>query len=261
MGGNIKSLLFVPAKEKMMNKISSLSSDGYIIDLEDSINEGEKAEALELLCSLLSEHSEWSDIFIRLNKTHFEEEAIALNGFNVGFMLPKFESPEEYARIDRVWSKHKLIALVETPMGVINIQQIAQCSWVDAIAFGAEDYTASVNMLNDDIMLLPIKSTLIAHAKAYNKKVYDTPSFKLNNEAEFEQEVKNAMNLGFDGKLAISPKHIQFINETFNSNDLNYIKSVIERYQADGNAVVVIDGKVYEKMHINRLKKIIKENS
>ena len=257
----LRSLLFVPAKEKMMNKISSLSSDGYIIDLEDSINEGEKAEALELLCSLLSEHSEWSDIFIRLNKTHFEEEAIALNGFNVGFMLPKFESPEEYARIDRVWSKHKLIALVETPMGVINIQQIAQCSWVDAIAFGAEDYTASVNMLNDDVMLSPIKSTLVLYAKAYKKKVFDTPSFKINDDVEFEHEVRNSMNLGFDGKLAISPRHLQYINDTFNSCDLDYMKSVIAKYEDDGNAVVVIDGNVYEKMHINRIRKIIKENS
>lgn len=261
MEGNIKSLLFVPAKEKMLAKIPFLSADAFIIDLEDSIKEEEKAEALELLCTFLSEHPECSNVCVRLNKNNFEEEAVALNCFDVGFMLPKFESSDEYTSIEGIWFQHNLIALVETPMGVINIQQIAQCSWVDAIAFGAEDYTASVNMLNDDIMLLPIKSTLIAYAKAYNKKVYDTPSFKLNNEAEFEQEVKNAMNLGFDGKLAISPKHIQYINETFNSSDLNYIKSVIERYQAEGNAVVVIDGKVYEKMHINRLKKIIKENS
>lgn len=257
----LRSLLFVPAKEKMMSKIPALTADGFIIDLEDSINEEEKSDALNLLCSYLREHPEWTDIYVRFNKTRFEEEANALNGFNVGFMLPKFESPEEYASIDGIWSQHKIIALVETPRGVINIQQIAQCSWVDAIAFGAEDYTASVNMLNDDAMLLPVKSTLVVYTKAYNKKVFDTPSFKLNDEVGFENEVRNAMNLGFDGKLAISPKHIQYINETFNSSDLDYIKSVVARYEDDGNAVVVIDGKVYEKMHINRLKKIIKENS
>lgn len=257
----MRSLLFVPAKEKMMNKITSLSSDGYIIDLEDSINEEDKPAALKKLSLYLSEHSEWSNVYVRLNKTRFEEEAIALNGFNVGFMLPKFESSEEYAGIDEILKQHKIIALVETPMGVVNIQEIARCPWVDAIAFGAEDYTASVNMLNDDSMLLPVKSALVVYAKAYNKKVFDTPSFKLNDEVEFENEVRNAMNLGFDGKMAISPKHIQYINETFNSNDLDYMKSIVARYEADGNAVVVVDGKVYEKMHINRFKKIIKENS
>ena len=39
------------------------------------------------------------------------------------------------------------------------------------------------------------------------------------------------------------------------------MKSVISRYEADGNAVVVIDGKVFERMHINRFKRIVKENS
>ena len=257
----LRSLLFVPAKVKTMSKIPALTADCFIIDLEDSINEEEKAEALKLLCSFLTEHPEGTNFFVRLNKSRFEKEAIALNGFNIGFMLPKFETPEEYSCVDEIWSKHKLIALVETPMGVINIQQIAQCSWVDAIAFGAEDYTACVNMLNDDAMLLPVKSSLVTYAKAYNKKIYDTPSFKLSDEAEFKNEVRNTMNLGFDGKMAISPKHIQYINDTFNSSNLNYMKTVIARYEADGNAVVVIDDKVYEKMHINRLKKIVKENS
>ena len=61
--------------------------------------------------------------------------------------------------------------------------------------------------------------------------------------------------------MAISPKHVSFINETFSSSDLDYMKSVIERYEADGNAVVVIDGKVFERMHINRFKRVIKEHS
>lgn len=257
----LRSLLFVPAKEKMMSKIPALNADGFIIDLEDSINEEEKTDALKLLCSYLSEHPEWSNIYVRLNKTHFEEEAIALNGFNVGFMLPKFETPEEYSCIDGIWNQHKLIALVETPMGIINIQQIAQCPWVNAIAFGAEDYTANVNMLNDDALLLPIKSSLIVCAKAYGKQIFDTPSFKINDQDAFEREVSTSVSLGFDGKLLINPKHIEYVNKCFADADLDRLAYIIAEYEKNGDAVVVIDGKVYEKMHINRLKKIIKENS
>ena len=257
----LRSLLFVPAKEKMLNKIASFTADGYIIDLEDSISEEEKGNALISVITFLEEHKEMSNLFVRLNKNRFKEEAVALNGFRVGFMLPKFETPEEYSSLDGVWTQHSVVALIETPMGVLKVQETARCEWVDALAFGAEDYTASVNMLNDDTMLRPVKSTMVMTAKAYGKKIFDTPSFKLNEETEFEQEVKNAVGLGFDGKMAISPKHIQFINDSFNSNDLEYLRSVITRYEADGNAVVVIDGKVYEKMHINRFKKIIKENS
>lgn len=257
----LRSLLFVPAKEKMLNKIASFTADGYIIDLEDSISEEEKGNALNSVISFLNEQHDIPNLYVRLNKNRFEEEAIALNHFKVGFMLPKFEIIDEYSELISVWNLHKVIALIETPMGVLNAHETAKCVWIDALSFGAEDYTANVNMLNDDVMLRPVKSILVMTAKAYNKKVFDTPSFKLTEENEFEQEVKNAVGIGFDGKMAISPKHIQFINDAFNSSDLDYMKSAISRYEADGNAVVVIDGKVYEKMHINRFKKIIKENS
>ena len=244
-----------------MSKIPALTADGFIIDLEDSINEEEKSNALKLLSSYLSERPESSNIYVRLNKTYFKEEAIALNSFNVGFMLPKFETPDDYSCIEGIWNQHKIIALVETPIGVINIQQIAQCQWVDAIAFGAEDYTASVNMLNDDALLLPVKSSLIISAKAYGKKIFDTPSFKINDHDAFEKEVSNSVSLGFDGKLLINPKHIEYVNKCFADADLDRLAHIISEYEKSGEAVVVIDGKVYEKMHISRFKRIIKENS
>ena len=54
----MRSLLFIPAKEKMLNKIAELSADAYIIDLEDSIPEEDKEKALELLCLWLSDTKE-----------------------------------------------------------------------------------------------------------------------------------------------------------------------------------------------------------
>lgn len=45
----IHSLLFVPAKEKMLKKIELLGADAYIVDLEDSIEVDNKAHALELV--------------------------------------------------------------------------------------------------------------------------------------------------------------------------------------------------------------------
>ena len=67
----LRSLLFVPAKDKMLQKISVFSSDGYIIDLEDSINEDEKEKALEVLCSFLTKHNIIPNIYVRLNKERY----------------------------------------------------------------------------------------------------------------------------------------------------------------------------------------------
>lgn len=262
MDNNIKSLLFVPAKDKMLAKILSMNANVYIIDLEDSIPEEEKEEALTRVATFLDSLSSVSNIIVRINSNHAERELSKLTKYSeVGFMLPKYEKENPYDQYEEILKDHFTIALIESPRAIVELPLVCAKNYISALAFGAEDYTAKANMENSVDYLFFQKSMLVTYAKAYDLKVYDTPSFKLNDETEFEREVKSAMSLGFDGKMAISPKHVQFINETFNSNDLDYMKSVISRYEEDGNAVVVIDGKVYEKMHINRFKKIIKENS
>lgn len=262
MDNNIKSLLFVPAKDKMLAKITSFSADAYIIDLEDSIPEEEKGEALNRVFDYLQSLESSSNIIVRINSNHAERELSRLTQFKrIGFMLPKYEKNNPYDKLEEKLNGHYTIALLESPKAFVELQDICKKQYVSALAFGAEDYTAKVNMENCVEYLFFQKSMLVTYAKAYDLQVFDTPSFKLNDEAEFKREVKSAISLGFDGKMAISPKHVQFINDTFKSNDLEYMKYVISRYEEDRNAVVVIDGKVYEQMHINRFRRIIKENS
>lgn len=262
MNKNVKSLLFVPARDKMLAKIPQMNADVFIIDLEDSIPEEEKEEALNRTISFIGGLASTSNIVVRINSNRAGRELTKLANFSeIGIMLPKYEKNNPYDEYKEVLQGHYSIAMIETPSAIVDLCDITKVGYLNALAFGAEDYTAKVNMENNVDNLVFQKSMLVTYAKVHDLQVYDTPSFKLDNEAEFEREVKNAVSLGFDGKMAISPKHIQFINESFGSNDLEYMKSIITRYEADGNAVVVIDGKVYEKMHINRFKRIIRENS
>lgn len=262
MNKNIKSLLFVPAKDKMLAKIPQMNADVFIIDLEDSIPEEEKEEALDRTITFIDGLASASNIIVRINSDLGDRELTKLAKFKeIGFMLPKYEKINPYDQYYDILQGHYTVALIETPTALIDLRSITEVEYLNALAFGAEDYTAKVNMENNVDYLFFQKSMLVTYAKARELQVFDTPSFKLDNESEFEREVKDAVSLGFDGKMAISPKHIRFINDSFASNDLEYMKSVITRYEADGNAVVVIDNKVYEKMHINRFKKIIRENS
>ena len=259
----IRSLLFVPGKEKTLRKIGEFNADSYIIDLEDSIELSMKQIALEAVVSKLEEiKNKGYKIFVRLNKGSFLEEAKKLHNIssNIGFVLPKCEDIREYDAAKCIWDKHEVIALVETPRGIINIANIAKTKWVNALAFGAEDYTASVNMENNYIYLSYPKSKIVTYAKAYGKQVYDTPSFQLSDQDMFEKEVDNAVSLGFEGKMAISPKHLDYINNQFGIGDLEFIQLVVEAYEKQGQAIMMFEGKVYEKMHIERLKRVLKEN-
>lgn len=257
----MNSLLFVPALEKMLNKLPGFHADAYIIDLEDSIPAEKKQSALEILISFLDNKLfENRTIFVRLNESRLETELKALSCFPIaGYMIPKFEDPKQYPLLTELLLGKKVIALVETPRGVLHAEQIAAAEWVSALAFGAEDYTAAIGMENRKELLLPVRSRLIACARAYGKRIYDTPSFILESGDALTSDVHHAVELGFDGKLAIHPRQVDTINDLFQQFDAEYLRSVIERYEARLDAVQIIDGRVYEKMHIAHYKKILKE--
>lgn len=257
----MNTLLFVPSTEKMIQKISGFHADGYVIDLEDSIPDDKKEEALGILADYLSRDCIPAErLFVRLNGNRIEQELSVLNPLPfAGYMIPKFEDPNQYDAEKLLASEKLIIALVETPKGILNVEVIAKTAWVSAIAFGAEDFTASVGMKNNRDLLLPVRSRMLVAAKAYQKPIYDTPSFILDDETALEDEAVYAADLGFDGKLAIHPNQISVIQKAFRQYDSDYLKSVIERYEESREAVVKIDGKVYEKMHIAHMKRIMKE--
>lgn len=257
------TLLFVPAKAKPLSNLPIQSAESYILDLEDSIEPADKPHALTRVTTFLTQYAGDQQIYVRLNQSTLEKEAKHLDQFpTTGFMIPKFENVDNFSQdtLD-IWKRHKIIALIETPRGIVDIDKIAACDWIDAIALGAEDYTAAMNMENSIQTLAFAKSRLVTYAKAYGKKVYDTPSLHLNDEPQLKLETQNAVSLGFDGKLAIHPKQLPIIQSLFRNHNINIeeMKRIVALYEKEGKAVLTIDNRIYEKMHINRMKKIIKE--
>ncbi|MBR4220422.1 MAG: hypothetical protein IKR81_04645, partial [Victivallales bacterium] len=89
MSGNIQSILFVPAKAKTLAKIASSEADAYIIDLEDSIADGEKDNALSLAVDYLKA-CEGQTCFVRVDRRYMEAQMAALRPLAFrGFMIPK----------------------------------------------------------------------------------------------------------------------------------------------------------------------------
>ncbi|MDE5763721.1 MAG: CoA ester lyase [Ruminococcus sp.] len=256
----MKSLMFVPGKPKMLGKIDSSDADAYIIDMEDSINECDKAQALEDVCLFLSTTPN-KIIYIRVAGNHLEEEFNRLLKYDFcGYMLPKFEDASVYVEYADALKGKEVIALVETPMGLMNLRETASNPLVSSIAFGAEDFTSAIGMTNCAETLYYARSEIVTCGKAFHKPVYDTPSFIIDDVQALEKEIQIAVDLGFDGKLAIHPKQISLINELFLSFDLTHLKMIVEQYETAGEAVLRIGDKIYEKMHIAHFKRILREH-
>ena len=257
----ITSLLFVPAKRKMLEKIPSFSADAFVIDLEDSIPVCEKQQALSATIDFLATHDR-ENCYVRVDRALMSEQLSQLRRADFrGYMIPKIESADVLLSYAEHFKEREIVALVETPRGLANIKEIAECPFVTALAFGAEDYTAFCGMANRMDGLGYHKSRIVMYAKANGKRVYDTPCFNLEDAGVAEAETKLAVELGFDGKLAIHPKMIPMIVRAFGDFDFAYLKSVIEQYEAQGAAVLKLGEMVFEKMHIDHFKRILKENN
>lgn len=255
------SLLFVPAIEKYLDisKLNQTSADAFVFDLEDSIDDRAKDMALQLLYDFLLGNKIAPNCFVRLNAGRLERELNVLCKCESirGYMIPKVERSEWLNVYLPFFAKKEIIALIETPYGLTNVDKIVAQDFITAIAFGAEDYTCSANMENRFDILYYARSRMCMYAKAYNKPIYDTPSFNFSNLDELEREVRSIADMGFDGKLAINPKQIVTINNVFKEHDFDYMEYIVSSYEKNEEAVAVIDGKIYEKPHINHLKTIL----
>ncbi len=255
-----RSLLFVPVISRFLNHLNELSADAVIFDLEDSIPEDQKQAALGLLSFFLENNTLSCPCFVRVNQDHIDRELTILASFRIdGFMFPKMENVDFLIPYRNLLLDKKNIALVETPKGLVRLEQIAESDYIDALALGAEDLTCISNIKNSPEVLAPIRTRLVLFARAFQKKVYDTPSLNYKDYSLLEREIQMAIDFGFDGKLAIHPGQVPFINKMFHCNDYDNIHRIIERFRQQGGGVLEFEGQLYERPHIERLQRIMEE--
>lgn len=257
-----RNMLFVPADEKKLKKSTGIPADAFIFDIEDSIKEEDKDDALDLLKRFLAEfYPEGRSVFIRINAQRWEKELTELKAvFSKidGIMIPKAENPLEIKRIIDCIEDKKSILLIETPKGLVRLKELVEIDATWAIAFGAEDYTCETGMKNDENYLLPIKYEIVKYAKAYGKKCFDTISKELKDEEFMYSEAVHSKNIGFDGKLAIHPKQINAINNAY-VKDCTALEKILEVYNNSETGVMVYEGKVYDRPHIEEIKKMLED--
>ena len=257
-----ESWLFVPCSERFLSKPDSLKyADNVIFDLEDSLKPSEKEEGLALLCSIIKTGGLPADrkFFARLDRELLEEELSALKNTDLdGFMIPKFENTEELDRYKDLIGDKKIIPLVETCKGVVNLEKFAADERICAIALGGEDYCSGLGVETNDSALIMARSLIVLHAKAAGKTAVDTISTQYRDTALFEEELQKSAAFGFDGKLMIHPAQTKVSYELQRAIPKDEMESIIKEFESRKEGAVMMNGRLYERPHIERMKKIIK---
>lgn len=283
-------MLYVPSNSwRMIHNATTEGADAIILDLEDGCPIAEKETGRVFArdsISMLKQHG--LDVFVRVNSietglTATDIEYVVVKGID-GIMLAKTESKEDVQKIDGLLRKEEekkglvmesvvLMALIETPKGIMNIREIIEASKrMVAVGFGAGDFSREmgagmgVSKLSPEEyfpMVLYARSAMAVAARAAGIHAIDTPFFGLIIDLEgLAKESEKAKLLGFSGKQLTHPRHVDVVNQVFAPafGDVAFAERVVADYEearAKGLGATTIGGKMIDYGSFKRAESLL----
>jgi citrate lyase subunit beta/citryl-CoA lyase len=273
-----RSMLFIPGNNPgMLQNGGVFGADSVILDLEDAVAPMEKDAARFLVAhALRTVDYGCSETVIRINPldTFAADDIKAIVPCCPDTILvPKVESADDIHKVSAMIAAAekpgqtpvKIIALLETPCGIVEAYPIAKAnSRVVALALGAEDYTAGLGAMRtkEGTEIFTVRTMLINAAAAAGVQSIDTPYTDANDEEGLLNDTLLAKRLGFKGKLSINPRQIDVIHNVFNPSlsDIDWAQQVIyaiRKAESEGSGVASLNGKMVDLPIVNRAERIL----
>ncbi len=276
----MRNFLFIPGNNpKMLISADLLGSDAIVIDLEDAVAPGEKDAARILVRNSIRTLQYRTKLGVRVNAVdtpHWKNDLRDIIPAGVDFIvLPKTNAAssviaffKELRSVEKEFScqkKAKVIAMLETAEGIENAYQIAKADErVCGLFLGAEDLTSDLRAVRTkgSAEIFYSRSRMVCAARAAGIDAYDTPFTDVEDLDGLACDAEVARTLGFTGKAAISPRHIEVINKAFtpSEEELIYAREVldaIEEGKRCGKGAVSLRGKMIDAPIVARAEYIL----
>jgi citrate lyase subunit beta/citryl-CoA lyase len=269
-----RSYLFIPANRPgMMQSAACFAADAVIFDLEDAVAMSEKDGARILLQEFLKANTFDYEVVIRINSLDHNDGILDLEtvvGPRVdAIMLPKAgaENVQKLASLLANFEKARkinkeiaIIPLVETAIGVLEVEVIARLERVKGILLGAEDLTSDMEIertkTGEEITYPRARVAFACHAAKI--EAIDTPFTDVNDDEGLFADALRARKLGMTAKSAIHPNQISVINEVYAPSEKQIVQAQrILEAASKQQGVFSLDGKMIDKPIIDRSQKII----
>lgn len=265
----IDSYFFIPGdKPNYLSKIDKLDADYIIIDLEDAVSNNNKKVAIELVLALTFNKNMFLRIpFFDNSYTNEQLKSLILK-FGGQIVIPKINSVEDVNKVISLSESIplKMIVLIENPQSFIATEQILKSfsSQIHAIGFGSHDFCSITGIKHTLDHLAHYKRQLILYAKAFKVDFLDGVDLNLKNFSQFKKECVFAFESGADGKFMIHPLQLEEMHKIdfMSEEEINQLKFVYEKVKdipVNDIEVYTIEGKVYEKPHIIRIKYLMEK--
>ncbi|WP_297460284.1 CoA ester lyase [Ferrovum sp.] len=290
-----RSELAVPGSNvSLFEKAARSKADIVFLDLEDAVAPDDKATARKNIIQALND-IDWGHktLMIRMNglDTHYAYRDVvdvveACPRLDM-ILVPKVGVPQDlYAmdmlvtQIENAMGRTKRIgfeALIETALGLANVEAIAQASpRLEAMSFGVADYAAStrarttiIGGVHKDSGVLTDKdenghrdyfwtdpwhaaqTRMLVACRAYGLRPVDGPFGDFSDPEGFIAAANRVAVLGYEGKWAIHPSQIDLCNQVFTPSEAEVLKAkriveAMEQAAREGRGAVSLDGRLID---------------
>lgn len=266
-----RSVMFTPGdRPEMLRKAPESGADVIVFDLEDAVAPERKAEAREIVVDLLSDPAfdPEPEVCVRVNPDFEEDLAILSHARPDSLMLPKVASAGNVEALDEQIREYgnslPVFALIESAAGVLAAPEIATNRATDALVFGAEDLSADIGATRTEegTEVLYARERVVIAASAAGTDAIDTVYTDIEDAEGLATETRFAIQLGYDGKMAIHPGQVKPINEAFapDSVEIEWAERVLdarERADKEGRGVFRVDGEMIDAPLVARAERIV----
>ncbi len=271
-----RSVLYMPGSNaRALEKARGLPADGLIMDLEDAVAPSEKAQARQQVLDAVNAESGYdgSEVVVRINALDSEwgnDDLQSVLSANAGaidaVLLPKVERAEQIIEVaEQLPDGLKVWAMIETPLAVIQVEQICRSHpKLAVLVMGTSDLAKDLRIPHTpkrEGFLYSLSKCVLA-ARAYGLDIIDGVHLQLEDDRGFVGVCEQGRELGFDGKSLIHPKQITAANRFFAPNkgmiiDAHEVIDAWENAEKAGRGVVVLNGKLVENLHVEEAKRIL----
>jgi citrate lyase subunit beta/citryl-CoA lyase len=218
------ALLFCPADRPDRYAKALAAADAVILDLEDGVGADGKDGARS---ALVAADLDPARVIVRVNAAGTPDHAADIAALReTGYRLIMLAKTETRGQLDELGGDWRIVALCETPLGIVNAAEIAAAPNVTAVMWGAEDLIASMRGRTSRFpdgryrdVAVHARSAVLLAASAFGKPAIDSVYVNISDLDGLAAESEDAAASGFTLKACIHPSQVAVVRTAFQADE------------------------------------------
>jgi citrate lyase subunit beta / citryl-CoA lyase len=260
-----RSVLYMPGSNaRAMEKARAISADALILDLEDAVAPDAKELARRQVADAVKAKGFGKrEVVIRVNALSTawgaDDLDAAVEAGPDAILIPKVSHAQDLEAVEaRIGGAPvALWAMVETPLSILNIKEIAAAGGrLSCFVMGTNDLIKEFRGLHtpDRFNLSAALGLSVAAARAFGLAVIDGVYNDIHDSDGFYSICKQGRAFGFDGKTLIHPSQVDVCNQVFapSVEEIEAARKVLaafEKPENKGKGAISLDGRMVELLH------------